>query len=78
MLVQAPGGTKHARNWAFVFRPLFLAYKLGLETAQTSSGFPKKDIAEPSFRRRLHWGTDEGFNHLDFKFLILPGLQTKT
>ena len=45
MLVQAPGGTKHARNWAL--RPLFLAYKLGLETAQTSSGFSKKVLLNP-------------------------------
>ena len=39
MLVQGPGGTLCAQNWAL--RPLtsFLAYKLGSETASTSSRF---------------------------------------
>ena len=39
MLSQSPGGTLHAQNWAL--RPLtsFLAYKLGSETASTSSRF---------------------------------------
>ena len=47
MLIQGPGGTLRTQNWALRPLPLFLAYKLGLETASTSSWFSKKGFAEP-------------------------------
>ena len=63
MLIQGPGGTLRAQNWALRPLPSFSAYKLGLETASTSSWFSKKGFAGPSDDDNHNDNEDKGFNN---------------